>query len=152
MNTKSFVPLLVVVLVAAATGIGALDEEGASGLPGLPAMILLGLVGWVAWASLSYLVGAKLLPTAATSTSWGAVARALAFAQAPGMLRAVGIFGEIGAPIALVTILWQFVAMGVALQETLDYRSHWRAAGVVAIGFIPYVAIVGAFNLLFGAP
>ena len=140
--------LLVVVLVAVATGIGLFDEGGLTRARALPAQIVLGLVGWVVWASITYLAGAKLLGTSETHASWSTVARALGFAQAPGVLRVLGILPELGILISLVTVVWQLVAMVVAIRQALDYRSHWRALGVISIGLIPYLFIVGGFNLL----
>lgn len=140
--------LLVVVLVAVATGVGLIDEGGLTGAKALPAQIVLGLVGWVVWTSVTYFVGAKLLGTPGTHASWSTVARALGFAQSPGALRVLGFLPGLGILLSLVTIVWQFVAMVVATRQALDYRSHWRAIGVIAIGLIPYLFIVGGLNLL----
>ena len=139
---------LVVALVAVATGIGSLDERGLTGLTGLPAGIVLGFVGWMVWATLTYVIGTKLLATPATHGSWSKLARALGFAQAPGALRVLGIFPELGVLISLVAVVWQFVAMVVAVRQALDYQSHWRAVGVISVGFVPYLFMVGGLNLL----
>ena len=140
--------LLVVVLVAVATGVGLFDEGGLTGVRALPAQIVLGLVGWVVWTSITYFAGTKLLGTPETHASWSTVARAIGFAQTPGTLRALGILPGLGILISLVTVVWQFVAMVVAIRQALDYRSHWRAIGVISIGLIPYLFIVGGLNLL----
>jgi len=116
--------LLVVVLVAVATGIGLFDEGGLTGAKALPAQIVLGLVGWVVWASTTYLVGAKLLGTPGTHASWSTVARALGFAQSPGTLRVLGILPGLGILISLVTIVWQFIAMVVAPNPFIKTRGR----------------------------
>ena len=51
--------LLVVVLVALATGVGSLDVGG----------VAIGLVGWALWAGITYLIGTTLFRTAETHAS-----------------------------------------------------------------------------------
>ena len=139
---------LIVVLVAVASGIGSLDEVGLDGLRTLPTGIVLNLVGWIVWASLSYLIGTKLLATPSTDANWSHLARTLGFAQSPGLLRVLGIIPGLGISIAIVTIVWQFIAMVIAVRVTLGYESHFRAFGVIALGFIPYLFIVVFLVLL----
>jgi hypothetical protein len=42
----------------------------------------------------------------------------------------------LGPLIALVASIWQLVAMVIAVRQSLDYQSTWRAVGVVVIGFV----------------
>ena len=84
--------VLVVVVVAIATGIGSVE----GGLGGLLAGVGLSLGGWVAWAGLTYLVGTRLLSTPETQADWGQLARALAFAQSPGVFKVLGGAGGSG--------------------------------------------------------
>ena len=143
--------LLVVLLTAVATWIGSLDQNGFGGpeaFKALPGEIVIGFIGWVVWTSLTYVIGTKLLPAPETDVSWSAMARAVGFAHSPATLRALGILPGLGILIPLVTILWQLVAMVVATRQTLHYQSHWRAVGIVAIGFIPTMFIVGTLRLL----
>ena len=139
---------LIVVLVAVASGIGSLDEGGLDGLRTLPTEIVLNLVGWVVWASLSYIIGTKLLATPSTQANWSHLARTLGFAQSPGILRILGIIPGLGISISIVTIVWQFIAMVIAVRITLNYESNFRAFGVIALGFIPYLFIVVLLVLL----
>ena len=75
--------MLVVVIVAVATGIGLVATGG---LPGVILGIVVGLGGWAAWAWITYFIGTRLLPTADTHADWGQLARTLGFAQSPGVL------------------------------------------------------------------
>jgi hypothetical protein len=140
--------LLIVGLVAVATQVSSFDEGGLAGLKELPGAIVLGLVGWVVGTSLAYLIGTKLLATSETNASWSALAQALGFAQSPGIFRALGILPGVGLLIALVTIVWQFFTLVVALRQALHYQSHWRAVAVAAVGFVPYILIMVGLNLL----
>ena len=70
--------LLVVAIVALATGIG---SAGTGGLGGIVAGILVAVAGWAIWAWVVYLIGTKILPAQETHANWGQMARTLGFAQ-----------------------------------------------------------------------
>lgn len=137
--------VVVVLLVGLATGIGALDDEGLRGLPRWVATVF---AGWLVWVSLAYVIGGKLIRGSGTRITWTELARALGYAQSPGLLRAVGIVSSLGVAVSLVAIIWQLVAMVVALRETFQFQSYWRTTVVIAIGFIPFLLIVGGLNVL----
>ena len=136
---------VVVVLVAIATGIGGL---GIGGLGGLIAGVVYGLISWAAWAYVTYAVGTSLFPTPETKADWGELARTTGFAQSPGVLRVFAFIPGFGPVIALAASLWQFAAMVVAVRQALDYRSTWRALGVVAVGFVVVVVFQGLLYAL----
>ena len=125
--------MMVVVLVAVATGIG---TTGVGGVAGLFTGILFGLLSWAVWAYVTYFIGTSLFPTPETDASWGELARTTGFAQSPGILRFLGFIPLIGPVIYLAASLWQLVAMVIAVRQALDYRSTWRAVAVVIVGFI----------------
>lgn len=133
--------LLVVVIVAVASGIGSLD----AGFFGLLLGIIGAVIGWAVWAWIIYFVGTRILPVPETHADWGQVARGTGYAQAPGVLHVFGFIPGLGALISFVAAIWQIITMVTAVRQALDYQSTWRAVGVVLIGFIPYLL----FNLIF---
>ena len=135
--------VVVVVAVAIATGIGSIE----GGIGNLLFGVAAGLVGWAIWAWITYLVGTKLLPTPQTQADWGQLARALAFAQSPGVLKFLGVVPAIGPLLFFAISLWQFVAMVIAVRQALDYHSTGRAVAVVFLSAIPYILLLG---ILFG--
>lgn len=132
--------MLVVAIVALATGIGNL---GSGGIGGLFIGIAVGIVGWAIWAWITYFVGTKILPTPDTHANWGQLARALGFAQSPGVFMVFGIIPVIGGLVTFLVLIWRLVAMVVAIRQALDYTSTWRAIGVAVLGFIPYAIMTG---------
>lgn len=138
-NAATGQAMLVVLLVALATGIGSLQ---AGGLLGLVLGILSALVGWAVWAWVTYFVGTRLFKTAQTHANWGELARALGFAQSPGVLKVLGIIPGVGPMIFALVSLWQLAAMVIAVRQALDYTSTWRAIGVVVVGAIPYAVLL----------
>jgi hypothetical protein len=131
--------LVVVIVVAIATGVGTFE----GGIGQLLFGVAAGLVGWAIWAWITYLVGTKLLSTPHTQADWGQLARALAFAQSPGVLKVLGVVPVIGPLLFSIISLWQFVGMVVAVRQALDYNSTWRAVGVVLLAAIPYIVLLG---------
>lgn len=135
--------VLVVVIVAIASGVGTI---GGVGLLGLLWGILISLFGWAVFAGLVYWIGTTFLPKPETKADWGELARVLAFARAPGVLAVFGIIGLIATPIAslifLIILVWTVVASVIAVREALDYGDDWvRALAVVILAFIPAVVI-----------
>lgn len=130
--------MLVVAIVALATGIGSF---AAGGVRGLILGIVVGLVGWAVWAWLTYLLGTKLFRTPDTHADWGELARTLGYAQSPGVLKVLGFIPGVGQLIVVVVSLWQLSAMIIAIRQALDYTSTWRAIGVALVGFIPYIIL-----------
>ena len=124
--------LLVVALVALATGIGS------GGIVGLVIGTILAVAGWALWAWIVYLVGTKVLPEPDTDADWGQLARTLGFAQSPGILKVFGAVPVIGDGVLLIVSAWMLIAMVIAVRQALDYTSTLRALGVVLLGFIPY--------------
>ena len=138
--------MLVVVIVAVATGIGLVATGG---LPGVILGIVVGLGGWAAWAWITYFIGTRLLPTADTHADWGQLARTLGFAQSPGVLKVVGFVPGVGLVIFALAAIWQLVAMIIAIRQALDYTSTWRAIGVALIGFIPYAIVQSVLQVIY---
>ena len=120
---------LVVVLSSLAAGVGAL-HLGASNFLMAP---LLSLVSWYIWAYLIYLIGAKLFPEPNTKADHGQLLRTIGFSSAPGLIRVFGLTPELMSITFIGAGLWMLVAMIIAVRQALDYKSTWRAIGVVLI-------------------
>ena len=135
----------VVVLVSLASGVGYLSTGGISGLI---FGIITGVIGWGLWALITYWIGTTLLRTPETEADWGQLLRTLGFAQSPGILRIFGVIPVVGPVIFFATSLWQLATMVVAVRQALDYRSTWRAVGVVLTGFIPYILLLALLRAL----
>jgi hypothetical protein len=131
--------MLVVVVVALATGIGAL---GSSDILGFFGGVAGALAGWSLWAWITYFVGTRILRTSETHADWGQLARTLGYAQSPGVLKVFGIVPVVGPILFAVASIWQLVAMVIAIRQALDYTSTLRAIGVAVIGFIPYAVMI----------
>jgi len=136
----------VVVLVALASGVGALTTGGT----GVIGTIVGALVGWVAWAALIWLIGTKLLPEPGTQADVGQLLRTMGFATSPGLLLVLRLIPLVGGLITVAVWLWQLTAMVVAVRQALDYKSSGRAVGVVLIGWVVYIAVALGIALLFG--
>ena len=137
-----------VVLASIAGGIGLLGL-GAQTPQSLVAGIIGSLIGWMAWAALTYLIGTHLLPEPQTRADVGELLRTLAFASAPGLLRALGVIPFLGLTIYSIASVWMLLAMVVAVRQALDYTSTVRAVGVCVVGWALSLAIAAAIANLF---
>ena len=134
--------LLVVVLVSISSFVGQLllgDDSNV--VSALVNGITSGIIGWALWALFTWLIGATLLKTAQTEANWGQLARCTGFAQAPRLLNVFLFIPYVGPVIVFAAWVWSFIAMIIAVRQSLDYTSTWRAFFVILLSLIP-VAIV----------
>jgi hypothetical protein len=139
--------LLVVLLVALATGIASM---GTFGLLGLIIGAVVAVAGWAIWAWIVYFIGTKILPEQETHADWGQLARSLGFAQSPGVLWVFGVVPGVVDILFLIVSIWMLVSMVIAVRQALDYTSTLRAIGVVLLGFIPYVILASIALTILG--
>ena len=125
---------------------------GGINFPGAPLLILFGgllaaLVGWLLFAYVIYLIGAKLLPEPGTKADFGALLRVMGFANAPGVVKLLGIVPELREFVFFVAMVWVLVATVTAVRHALSYTSSWRAIGVCAIPLLASQLLI--FAMLF---
>ena len=144
--------LLVVIVVTVASVAGELlaNREEVEVVRALGVGIVRGVVSWAVWALVIWIVGAMILRTEKTEADWGELARGTGFAQTPRILNLFIFIPGFGGLIALAAFLWTFVAMMVAVRQSLDYTSTWRAFFVILIAFIPVLVINTIVFLLTG--
>ena len=135
--------LLVVIIVTIASVVGALlgGGEDVEVVRALVVGIIRGVVSWAMWALATWMIGATILRTDKTEADWGQLARGTGFAQTPGILNVLNFIPAVGGLISLVAFVWTFVAMVIAVRQSLDYTSTWRAFFVILIAFIPVLII-----------
>ena len=145
-KSATFQAALVVVLSSLAAGVGALSL-GASNFLMAP---ILSLISWYVWAYLIYLIGAKLFPEPDTKADHGQLLRTIGFSSAPGLIRIFGFSPELMSITFIGGGIWMLVAMVIAVRQALDYKSTWRAIGVVVIGFLVQAIILIMLLRIFG--
>ncbi len=139
--------LAVVIIVSIAGFVGRLlADEDSEVVNALVFGIVGGVVGWAAWALFTWMIGATILKTEDTEADWGQLARGTGFAQTPGILHVLYFIPAVGGIISFLAVVWTFVAMVVAVRQSLDYTSTLRAFLVILIAFIP-VAIIWIFAM-----
>jgi len=136
----------VVVLAAVASGIGSLG----GGVSGLVTGIVLALVGWFIWAGIIFLVGTKILPEPQTKADLGQLLRTMGFAASPGVFNALGIIPLLGWIVRFGVMIWQLIAMVIAVRAALDYQKTEKAVLVCVIGWVAYMATVFLLGSVLG--
>jgi hypothetical protein len=144
--------LIVVVIVTIASVVGEVlgGGEDLEVVRALGVGIVRGVVSWALWALVTWIIGTTILKTEKTEADWGQLARGTGFAQTPGLLNVLYFVPAVGGFISLVAFLWTFAAMVVAVRQSLDYTSTWRAFFVILIAFIPVIILNGIVFLLTG--
>jgi len=130
---------VVVVLSSTAAGIGA-TSFGVGNFIFAP---VFSLISWFVWAYIVYFVGVKLFPDPKTKTTQFSLLRAIGFSSAPGIIRIFGFNEDLTTVTFIGSAFWMLACMIVAVKETLNYKSLWKALGVVIISWF-----VQAFFLL----
>ena len=133
---------LVVVLAAVAAAIGGFDGGSSHMLSG----ILGAFLRWLVWAAITYVIGDKVLGGTA---SWGELLRTLGFAQAPGLLAVIGVFGPLSGITEVVVSLWLLVAGIVAIRQALDFGTG-KAILTAVLGWLAAMAVAIAVAIVIG--
>ena len=134
----------VVVISSLAAGIAA-KQLGASSFIFAP---LLSLLSWFVWAYIVYFVGVKLFPDPKTKTSHAALLRAIGFSSAPGIIRVFGFTPELMTVTFIGSALWMLACMVVAVRQTLNFKSLWKALGVVIMSwFVQAFLLISVLSL-----
>jgi hypothetical protein len=140
----------VVVLSSVAAGIGSIGYMDPA--TALVVGTIAALLGWVIWAFLTWIIGTRVLPEAATEADMGQLLRTIGFASAPGILRVLGIVPGVGGVIVVACNVWMLAAMVVGVRQALDYTSTWRAVGVCLIGWVILILVQVAVLAMVGPP
>ena len=100
------------------------------------------LIGWVVWASVIYIVGTRMFAGTKPRVGFVGMLRALGFANAPQLFAFASLIPTVGQFLQIAIQLWGLSAMVVAVKESLDYDSTFKAVGVVLLGYIPVLVLV----------
>ena len=136
---------LVVVLSSLAAGVGAINL-GASNFLLAPIM---SLVSWYVWAYIIYFVGVKLFPEKNTKTNHGELLRTIGFSSAPGIIRVFGFTPELMTVTFIGSSFWMLACMVVGVRQALDYKSLWKAFGVVVVCWFLQALLLFLIVMLF---
>jgi hypothetical protein len=127
----------VVILSSIAQGIGNISYGPRVLISGT----IFALIGWVVWASVTYVIGTKILPEPQTRSDVGELLRTMGFASSPGLLRVLEIIPFLRTFVVFFILVWMLITMVIAVRQALDYRGIGRAVVVCVIGFVIYVSL-----------
>ena len=135
----------VVVFSSMAAGVGAL-QLGASNFLLAP---IVSLISWYVWAYIIYFVGVKLFPEKNTKSNHGELLRTIGFSSAPGLIRVFGVTPDLMAVTFIGSAFWMLACMVVGVRAALDYKSLWRALGVVIVAWLFQALLLFTILILF---
>ena len=139
-DKSATLPAAIVVLISSsAAGFGA-SHLGMMNFFFAP---ILSLLSWFIWSYIVYFVGVKLFPDAKTKINQVNVLRAIGFSSAPGIIRALSFNQDLMTVTFIGSAFWMLACMFVAVRQTLNFKSLWKAFGVVIIAWL-----IQAFGLI----
>ena len=94
------------------------------------------LESWFIWSYIVFVVGVKLFPDPKTKATHANLLRAIGFSSAPGIIRALSFNTELMTVTFIGAAFWMLVCMVVAVRQTLQFKSLWKAFGVVLIAWL----------------
>ena len=97
---------------------------------------ILSLVSWFVWSYIVYVVGVKFFPDPKTKATHANLLRAIGFSSAPGIIRVLSFNSELMTVTFIGSAFWMLVCMVVAVRQTLQFKSLWKAFGVVLIAWL----------------
>lgn len=145
--------LLVVVMVALASGIGAaiaasIGGASAGGLIGrLVSGLLTALIGWAVWSYVVFFVGTRFFGGTAT---YGELLRTLGFAESPSVLLILSFIPVIGGILSVVVAIWTIVTSFVATRQALDI-DNTKTFFTILIGAVALGIVIAIITVIFGA-
>ena len=102
-----------------------------------------GILRWALWVTIVFMVGAGLLRTHHTETSWTEMGRILGFALTPGLLAVFSSVPFLDWVFVWVAVFWSLAAAVLGVRQGMDYESTGRAMLVVAISGLIAVIPLG---------
>ena len=143
-NATFSAAIVIIISSSAAAGIAARQL----GMGSFFLVPVLSLVSWFIWAYIVYFVGVKLFPDPRTKTTHVALLRTIGFSSAPGVIRVLSFNLDLMYVTFIGSAFWMLACMVVAVKQTLNYKSLWKALGVVIIAwFIQAFALISILAL-----
>lgn len=117
--------MAVVVLATLASSLGQAD-----GFKAILIHVLLNIGLWYLGAGMAYGLGIKVFPEPGVQGEIGGVLRAIGFSSAPGLILILSFFPDISGLIFFIGFVWVMVADVIAIRQSLNFRSTFRAFGI----------------------
>jgi hypothetical protein len=137
-DRKATLQAVLVVLASSLAGAIAATRSLEPRLTFIAAYMTVAVVVWLGWAQIILLIGGNQFRRPETRVDYGELVRTTGFAAAPGILQILALVSTLATPVFVLTWIWMWAAMVVAVRHSLDVRSTWHAIVVcgAALGVI----------------
>ncbi len=137
--------MVVVALSGLASGVG-----NAKGWIGYLVIIFFAFTVWLGWSFVAYIVGTRLLPEPQTKKDYLGLLRATGFAYAPSILQIFAAIHNLMLFVTVATAIWTLMAIIIGIRQALDYKTTFRAIGVVLISIVVQAVILVFLTFVIG--
>ena len=120
----------------------AAEPVGGTGIvAGLVFTPIAGILGWLAWSGVTWLVGTRLIAPNMQDVEFLPVARAIGFADAPGVVGVVAFIPVLGFFVQLAVLFWVLATSFFAIRESM-HLSNSQAVGTMVVAVIALVILI----------
>lgn len=137
--------IAVVAFSGLASGVGIVKDW-----TGYLVIMLITFIFWLVWSLIAYLIGTRVLPQPQTSKDYSGLLRAIGFALTPHILQIFAIVTNIMLFVTIATTLWTLSAIVIAIRQTFEYKTTFRAIWVVVISFVVQAFLILLLNHMVG--
>ena len=136
---------------------GAAEDVSGTGLvTGLVFTPIAGILGWLAWSGAAWFIGTRIIAPGTHDVGFLEVARAIGFADAPGVLGVVAFIPLLGSFVQLAVVFWVLATSFFAIRESMHLSDRQAVAtmvvAVIALSVLIAIMLVGAVLVgVFGA-
>lgn len=127
--------------------VGALQSIVDSRFSNALADIAMAFSGWLVLGTLVTALGNWAFALEKRRAGWGPTTRAIGLAQAPGLLRAIGIVDSVGLAVSIIAFVWQAVTVSAVIREAFGFQKCLPAIALWAVALIPSLAIQVGLHL-----
>ena len=111
---------------------------------------LTAIITWFIWALFIFVIGVKLFPDKQTKSNHGELLRTIGFSSAPGLIRVFAFTPELMTATFIGSSFWMLACMVVGVRQALDYKSLWKAFGVVVACMFIHAVLLYIILIIFG--
>lgn len=136
----------VVAILAMATGYGMFSRTGSMSVNiGLATTLL----AWYLWAFTIYFLSTFLLRDAPLKPDRKTIMRVVGFAQAPGLLRLLGVIPQVTLIVFLITSAWIILICVIGIQKAYQSSHTGKVALLCATTWVVVLFVQGLFFIIF---
>ncbi|MFC2061985.1 hypothetical protein ACFLUV_05685 [Elusimicrobiota bacterium] len=135
----------VIIIASIAAGFGSM---GSVGIQGIFTGTLRAMVSWLIWAYTAYIISSRIMPGSKKWSGFTELLRTMGISTAPGVIRVIGIITPLYGLIYFAANIWMIACMTVAMKQTQEYPTVWKAAEICIFSWLVSFVLTGLIRAI----